>query len=226
MFLSPQRLPDSEQIPGWWTLLLEFQTQTELVVFINDSHTITSRYYLQCHVCRLHRRLPGAVCLLVRFYEQCWSWSDLFIHVNPILNGWLQSFLFTVLNEELLLLSKQPVFFISHHPRTETQSEGNLISMRMLALCKPTVKYNAVLEVFLFHFTLLFFCSYYSSLSIQRQTLWMFLFFGSALRQTFFSLITHKCMLTTAQQSIHENAFCRPVPSCSMGTKDRLWWSF
>lgn len=32
--------------------------------------------------------------------------SDLFIHVNPILNGWLQSFLFTVLNEELLLLFK------------------------------------------------------------------------------------------------------------------------
>lgn len=41
------------------------------------------------------------------------SVSDLFIHVNPILNGWLQSFLFTVLNEKLPLLSRQPLVFIS-----------------------------------------------------------------------------------------------------------------
>lgn len=80
---------------------------------------------------------------------------DLFIHVNPILNGRLQSFLLTVLNEELLLLSRQPVWgfillffffflFLSSSPRrrrrrrTEMQSERNLISVRMPALCSGT----------------------------------------------------------------------------------------
>lgn len=41
------------------------------------------------------------------------SWTaseDLFIHVNPILNGWLQSSAFTLWDEVLLLRSRQPVF--------------------------------------------------------------------------------------------------------------------
>lgn len=123
--------------------------------------------------------------------------SDLFIHVNPILNGWLQSVLFTVLNEELLLLSRQPVFLFL--PTSELQSEGefNLYENASALQVHSPIPSSFRRFPSSFH-------SPFSSSSIQQPLK------GKAsdcscndslLERTFRSLISHKCMLTTAWQS-------------------------
>lgn len=190
----------------------DFFCRAEPVVFINNSHTITCQYYLQCHVWLPKNLLPsfggfhGLCCELLA------SVSDLFIHVNPILNGWLQSFLFTVLSEEPLLLFFFFFFQGSHYflflppppPETELQSEGNLISIRMSAFCKHTVEYLRRFKRFPSHFSLSFLliihpspfkgnasdCSYNASALELDITTYILLMNNS-----------FKCMFTTARQS-------------------------
>lgn len=123
--------------------------------------------------------------------------SDLFIHVNPILNGWLQSVLFTVLNEELLLLSRQPVFFISPSKWAAEWGEFNLYENAGALQAHSPIARSFRRFPSSFH-------SPFSSSSILlplKGKAWDCSCNDSVLERTFRSLITHKCMLTTAWQS-------------------------
>lgn len=146
------------------------------------------------------------------------SASDLFIHVNPILNGWLQSFLFTVLNEELLLLFKAAtvcVFFFFNSvlflPQNWAAERGEFnLYEKTPALCKSTVQYKAALPISP------------PLPSFTPQHLKDCSFSGSALEHTFCSLITHLSACLLQLDKVHENAFCRPVPSCIIKKKKTL----
>lgn len=80
------------------------------------------------------------------------------------------------------------------------------------ALCKSTVQYKEALPV-----SLLFFSSFIPQ-HLKGNALDCS-FTGSALEHTFCSLITHLSACLLQLDKVHENAFCRPVPSCIIKKK-------